>query len=316
VHVDAILTNLSVAYMQSLDSFIATRVFPMLPVDKQTNKYYTYPRDDWFRDEAKLRAPSTESAGGGYTLSTDSYSCKVYAIHKDVENQTLRNADSSINMFRDATEWVTRQLLQRLEVDWMTKYFATGIWGTDVTGAVDFTVWSDQALSDPIGDIGTGLETVLKNTGYLPNKLVLGYQTYRQLKNHPDIISRVSAGGSSSRPATVNERALAEVLDLDEVIVSKSVRVTTEENAASDTYAFNAGKHAFLCYAAPNPGVLQPSAGYTFGWRGISSGLGASTAISRFAIPTLKSERVEGESAWDHKVVSSALGYFFSGAVA
>jgi hypothetical protein len=40
VHIDQPLTNLTVAYLQSQDNFIADKVFPNVPVDKKTNKYY------------------------------------------------------------------------------------------------------------------------------------------------------------------------------------------------------------------------------------------------------------------------------------
>ena len=63
VHVDAILTNISVAYLQNQDNFIADKVFPVIPVDKKSDKYFTYTKNDWFRDEAQRRAPGTESAG-------------------------------------------------------------------------------------------------------------------------------------------------------------------------------------------------------------------------------------------------------------
>ena len=33
VHVDAILTNMSVAYMNEMDSFVASRVFPTISVN-------------------------------------------------------------------------------------------------------------------------------------------------------------------------------------------------------------------------------------------------------------------------------------------
>ena len=76
-HVDAVLTNISVAYAQQAGNFIADKVFPTVPVDKKSDKYFTYTKNDWFRDEAQRRGPGTEPAGGGYNLSTDTYSCVV-----------------------------------------------------------------------------------------------------------------------------------------------------------------------------------------------------------------------------------------------
>ena len=134
VHVDAILTNISVAYLQNQDNFIADKVFPVIPVDKKSDKYFTYTKNDWFRDEAQRRAPGTESAGGGYNLSTGTYSADVWAFHKDVDDQTVANADAPLNPLREATEFVTRRLMLRRELQWVSDFFGTGVWADDVTG--------------------------------------------------------------------------------------------------------------------------------------------------------------------------------------
>ena len=60
VHVDAALTNISIAYIQQADHFIAGRAFPRVVVEKQSDKYFSYTQPDWFRDEAEVRAPASE----------------------------------------------------------------------------------------------------------------------------------------------------------------------------------------------------------------------------------------------------------------
>jgi len=311
VHVDVPLTNISTAYMQSQDAFIATKVFPIVPVSKQTDKYYTYTKNDWFRDEAQQRADATESAGSGYGLSTATYSCDVYAMHKDIGYQTRANADSQINLDRDATQFVTQRLLLRQEIQWVTDCFATSIWATDATPS---NLWSDYTASDPIEDVETGKETILSTTGQMANTLVLGYQVYRKLKNHPDIIDRIKyTQGVTGR--TVTPELLAAMFDVDRVLVARAIKATNVEGETA-AYSFTHGKHALLLHVATSPGLLTPSAGYTFTWQGVSSGLGANVGITRMDMPTKKSERIEGEVAWDNKIVGTDLGYFFNGAVA
>jgi hypothetical protein len=159
VHVDAILTNISVAYFQQNQNFIATRVFPVVPVSKQSDKFFTYTKNDWFRDEAQRRADATESAGGGYNLSTDSYQADVYAFHKDIGDQTRANADAPINVDREAAEFVTSRIALKMETQFVSNFFTTSIWGTDTTPS---NLWSDYTSSDPIGDIETGKRTIFQ----------------------------------------------------------------------------------------------------------------------------------------------------------
>ena len=57
VHVNQPLTNISIAYLQSQMRFVADRIFPVIPVEKQSDRYYTYDRGDWNRNEMQERAP-------------------------------------------------------------------------------------------------------------------------------------------------------------------------------------------------------------------------------------------------------------------
>ncbi|MDE2100078.1 MAG: hypothetical protein KGL39_22680 [Patescibacteria group bacterium] len=308
VHIDAPLTNLSVAFLQSQSRFIASRVFPVVPVDKQSDKYFTFDRNNFFMDQMRVRAPGTESAGSGYTVSNDSYSCDVWALHQDVPDQVRQNTDMPLNPDRNATQFMTQQALLRLEKQWASDYFKSGVWTTDLTPA---SLWSDYTSSDPIGDIRTGVTTILQSTGFLPNRLVLGFQVYQKLQDHPDIIDRIKYSGQ--RVATAD--LMAELFEVEQVLVAQAVNATNLEGETA-AYDFIAGKSALLCYAAPNAGLEVPTAGYTFMWRGVSEGLGANVAVSRFRMEHLKSDRLEIEAAWDNKVVSADLGYMFNSVIA
>src|SRR5579872_5942530 len=68
VHVNVPLTQISVAYRQDNTQYIAARAFPIVPVQKQSDRYYEYDRDYWFRTEADKRRPASESAGSEYTV--------------------------------------------------------------------------------------------------------------------------------------------------------------------------------------------------------------------------------------------------------
>ena len=317
VHIDAILTNISVAYLQNQDNFIADKVFPVIPVDKKSNKYFTYTKNDWFRDEAQRRAPGTESAGGGYNLSTGTYSCDVFAFHKDVDDQTLANADTPLNPLREATEFVTRRLMLRRELQWVSDFFATSVWGTDVTGVAGTPTtgqtkqWSDYTSSDPISDIENAKSGILSATGMEGNTLVLGYDVFKSLKNHPDLVDRIKYTSSQ----TITTDMLAAMFDIPRVIVAKAVKATNNEGA-TEAYSFAHGKKALLCHVAPQPGLLTPSAGYSFSWTGVSGGLGATIGTSQFRMESIKSDRVEAEMAFDNKVIGSDLGYFWDSIVA
>lgn len=322
VHVDRPLTNMSVAYIQSEKAFVCGRVFPYVPVDRKSDKYFIYTKDDWFRDDAQLRAPATESAGGGYDIdNTPSYSCNVYAYHKDVDEQIEANSDVPLNAERDATRFVTRKLLLRQEIQFVSDFFTTGKWTGSSTGT-DITVvptWDDPT-STPIEDVQVQQAAILTNTGFEANTFVLGFQVYQKLIRHPDVIDLIKYGASPGSPAIANEEALAKIFSVQRVIVSKSVKNTAAKTPGSTTFtgALTAGKNALICYVNESPGIMEPSSGYSFMWKGISRGIGTTIAAYRIPMPWLGLEtvRVEAEIAFANKLVGADLGAFFSLCVA
>lgn len=317
VHIDAILTNASVAYIQSADNFIANKVFPIVPVDKQSDLYFKYNKADWFRDDATVRADGTEAAASGYGLSTDSYYAYVYAIKKAVGDQLLANYDIPLDPLRDAAKFTAQLLLNRQETQFVTDFITTGVWGADFAGVAgspstgEFKQWSDLANSDPIQDVENWKSTILSTTGFEANKLVLGYDVYKTLRNHPDVIDRVKYTGNSV-PDTAY---IAELFGLEEVLVAKAVKNTAKEGQTG-SYSFAFGKSALLVYSAPNPGLLLPSAGYTFQWKGVSEGLGLTVGTKQYRLEQNAATYVESQIAFANKVVAPDLGVFAGTVVA
>jgi hypothetical protein len=211
----------------------------------------------------------------------------------------------------------------RREKDWVNTYFTGGVWDNDVDGVAsspssnETIQWSDDSDSDPIGDIRLAKTAVLESTGFEPNTLVLGRPVFDVLVDHPDIVDRVkySGGVGNTSPAMVNEQTMAALLGVNRIFVPQAIENTANQGATA-SHSFIAGKKALLCYSAPSPSLMTPTAGYTFSWQGF---LGQSNefgiATKQFRMEELEADRVEGQMAWDQKLISSALGYFWDSIV-
>jgi hypothetical protein len=308
VHVDAALTDLSVRFSQSADMFVADQVFPKVGVQHRSDIYYTYDRSFWYKSDAQLRGPGAESAGSGWEISTDSFSCDVYALHKDIDDQTRANADSQLALDSDASEFLTQHMLQRREQAWVSTFFTSGVWTTDITPT---NTWDDYANGNPIDDLRLGIITMMEQTAYKPNTLVLGPHVWNKLQDHPDFLERIKY----TERAIMGTELLASMLNLKKVLIAESVRNTANEGETA-SYSFNYGKNALLLHVADSPGLNKPSAGYTFKWNGLFGGGSNGIRIKRFRLERNASDRIESEEALDQKLVSADLGYFFNAAVA
>ena len=312
-HIDRALTNVSVAYLQDANAFIADKVFPIVPVKRQSDVFYVYNKGDFMRDEAQVRGAGTESAGGDYGVeAADPYYCRKHAFHKDVTPEERLNYDEPLDADTDATDFVSQKMLIRREMAWASKFFAPGVWETEIAGADaagdGVAVKWDLPTSNPIKDITDAAVKMAGETGFKPNVLVLSPYAFNALKNHEDILDRIKY----TQKGIVTADLLATLFEVEKVVVAWAV-VNSAKKGAADAVDFIMGKHAMLCYAAPRPALRKPSAGYIFAWTGLEGSGAYGNRIVRLPMDMLGlgTERIEGEISFDVKKICGDLGVFF-----
>ena len=320
VHVDQPLTNLTLAYAQSQENFIADKVFPTVGVSKQSDKYYIYDRANMNRtgDVAKL-APRTEVNRIGMTLSTSSYFADVYGLGMDFDEQTLANEDAALDIRSAGAETLAMRLMIHREEQFASNFFVAGQWGTDNT-LTGNDQWSDYTNSDPIDAVTLARRTVqLGSGGFKPNTMVVGKEVRDKLINHPDVLARLNGGATVTNTALVTDAKLAEIFEVENFYVMEAVKNSSVEGVA-ESNAFIGGKHAMLCYTPSNAGLMSPAAGLTFAWNNLEGVNNLGITVESFSDDALKrqqiAEMIQVKMSYDMKVVGDDLGYLFINAVA
>ena len=301
VHVDQALTNISLAYAQETNTFIADRVFNKVSVDKLSNKYHVFTKSDYLRGVAEMRAPGSPTAGANFTLSQDTYSCDQFGVHMDVDDLVARNSDEGVNILTSAAQYVTEKLLQKRDQEFAAAAFTTSTWTGSSTGGdiTPGTLWSASG-GTPIKDIQTQQDAVYSKTGRKPNVLVLGRDVYTALRDSEDVLDRVKF----SERGIVTTDLLASLFDVDEVMIASSIVNSANEGAtASFSYIFDPDD-ALLVYRPQNPGLMTPAGGYMFEFENLRT--------LRYRMDQNHSERIEAVSTFDFKVPGADLGVFFN----
>ncbi len=321
VHVNTALTTIATAYMQEDDAYIADKVFPPVPVQHRSDVFFKYRKGDFFRDDFQKRADGAESAGSGWNMDQSSpYTADVWALHKDIGEQARANQDPAVDLDVAATKYLLQKGKIRRDRIFVSKFMQTGVWSRDVVGDDDgisgtttTAKWSNDAASDPITDIAVQKNYVQQNTGFLPNTLTLSYNAYMVLLKHPLVVDRIKYTTPAIGDA-LSRQLLAALFGVKNVVVSSAVYNSAAEGA-TDVFNYIAGSDALLTYSAPEPGLMVPSAGYTFPWIGLMNGVGGTegVAITQISMPWLGNGtvRTEAQMAFDMQVVGSDLGVFF-----
>lgn len=310
LHVNALLTSLSIGYTNP--AYIADKMFPIVGVNKQSDIVPKYDQSHWFRDNAKMRAPGTRSEGGGFTVDTsDSYFCNRWSRRFEIPDELRKNADAPWKLDEDATRFVTDKLQMRREVAFASAFFTTSVWGTDKTGATDFTQWSNYGASTPDVDVATYRDAVEATAGIEPNKFALGKQVFLQLKNHPTLLDRIKY----TQRAQMTADLIAALFEFDELLVGRSIYTTTKEGTAEASVSYSRiwGKNALMLYVPASASLLTPAAGYTFVWQVVANAL---QYIKRMRDEEKEIDIVEANSYFAQKATATKAGLFMSSVVA
>jgi hypothetical protein len=300
VHVDAVLSNISIAYMNNVEDFVADRAFPFVPVEHQSDLFFTYEKGAFLRDDMQKRAPGGTFPLTDYAVSTDTYSCIQWALGTDVADEVPNNADSPINLDTEKTQLLAHRALMRRERLFSVAYMTTGVWATDNTSATDW-----DATSTPITDIQVAKRTIKNASGKTANILVMGKIVHDALLTNAQIVDLIKYE-ARALPPDINA-ALATALGLKLILVSDVVYETADEGETSSLSPVM-DDDALLLHVPDAPGILTPSAGYTFRWDG-GGGMGQ---ISRVRDDMNDRDVLKIKMSIDQNLVASDLGYFFS----
>ena len=315
------LTNLSVAHFQPDDWFVSPFIFPVVPVQLSTSHYYKFSKADLARDNVQRKPQFGKVQPMIFGSEEALYKCEVDQIIVGIDQiGTLdyqRAGTPGISDPRRAkVRLATEQMKLHMDRVFAEGYFKTGIWTNEYTGVTGAAPAGkqfykfDDANFDAVHFFG-GLRTEMKRNGRRnPNTLALGVEAYEGLKRNPEILERVKYSGSTANPATINQNVLAQLLEIDRVVVLNST-YNAGGLGEEDMQFICDSKGALLCYAAPNPAIDEASAGYTFAWDML--GNGQYLAFDQYeGEKGTHTEYVEGLMSYTPEKVCDELGYFLT----
>lgn len=315
------LTNLSVAHFQPDDWFVSPFVFPIVPVQLSTSHYYKFSKADLARDNVQRKPQFGKVQPMIFGSEEALYKCEVDQIIVGIDQiGTLdyqRAGTPGISDPRRAKVRIaTEQMKLHMDRVFAEGYFKTGVWSNEYTGVTGAAPTGkqfykfDDANFDAVHFFG-GLRTEMKRNGRRnPNTLALGVEAYEGLKRNPEILERVKYSGSTANPATINQNVLAQLLEIDRVVVLNST-YNAGGLGEEDMQFICDSKGALLCYAAPNPAIDEASAGYTFAWDML--GNGQYLAFDQYeGEKGTHTEYVEGLMSYTPEKVCDELGYFLT----
>lgn len=228
VHVNTPLTNFALQFRNR--AFVADEVFPILPVVKESDLYYTFSREE-LRDIDSLRAPGALAREIEWVPSTATYVAQEYAMRHLLPDRIVNNADSpvrpKINTTAKLMKWLMLGVEKRVQAVCQNS-------GNAVATVAASPKW-DGTSPTIEKDFDTAKDSVRNNAGVEPNAFVLAENVKDVVKRDStlrDLIRYVINMGAGNRELLMNGD-LPPVLFNMAVIVAGAVEDTSKYGASS-----------------------------------------------------------------------------------
>jgi len=302
--IDPHLQSIAIAYRN--ETLIGDRVLPYVPVGKQEFRYLEHTFGESFTlPDTKVGRKSNpneiEFTASEKTSATEDHALDDFVPQNDIDNAPANYSprDRAVVGTMDFVLLGHEKRVADLVFNAASYNAANKVTlsGTDQ--------WSDFVNSDPVDDIMAGLDACLMR----PNVGVFGAEVWTKLRQHPAVVKAVNANSGDS--GVVSRRAIAELLELDEILVGRS-RLNTANKGQPVSLGRVWGKHASFIYrneAADTQGGL--TFGYTARWGERIAG-----TIRDEKRGMRGGETVRAGESIKELVVADRAGYFVQNAIA
>ena len=307
------LTAIALAY--SNRSYIADLVLPRVPVGSREFKWLRFNRDEMFT------VPETMVGRKGVPNEVQFGATEVAGFVKDyglddlVPNEDLSAAPAGYDPLGRAVEGTSELIALDREKRVADLVFNTATYPAANRATLSGTSqWSDYTNSDPYSAIMAARDGMLMpfNTG------VIGRLAWSKLRVHPKITAALApsatgnTGTSNAQGAPATLQAVADLLELDQILVGESW-INTAKPGQTASLSRVWGKHMALLHINPIASIRGNaiSFGYTAEYGNRVSG-----SIPEPKVGLRGAQRVRVGESVNEIVAASDVGYYFQNIVA
>lgn len=306
-YVDRALTNLTQAYSNDNNDFIAEKVFPVVSVDKPTGKYWVYNKNNLIIPSSTLRTGRSETKEASFGKTLSNYGpLSEHALKDFISKDELTQTDAPLNVETDVVNFLNEKMALAEEADLAATLSDTAII-TNNTTLSGTSQWSDKANSNPFNDIKTAVLAMRADALKLPNAVIFSFESWLECVDHPDFLDRIKW----SRTGVMTEADFIQLFapyGITQVHIGKVQKNTAVEGQTA-TIGSVWGKHIWVAYITPTPGLRQVNGGYTLR-------LPQEKYVDRWEVADPKGSFIRNNDYYDQMLFDDSCFYLIKNAVA
>jgi hypothetical protein len=256
VHVDGYLTNYAVQL--GTGSFAGPSIFPTHPVNKQSDLYPIYGRENITDDVITIAAPGVPAPEIEWALTNGTYFAHKRHLKKFISREENANADQVINVRNKTTMILGNKLRLGQEKRIRDLILTAGNNGTVVAAGF---IWSN-ASSDPEKDLDDARDGIEVKSGFAANTVVISAGLAKIAKRHAKLRDLVKY----TDPTLLVNGDLPPTIFGLKVVIPGAVNNTAHAGQTPVVARVWPNSSVWVGYVDPNPGPEAPTYGLTFSW--------------------------------------------------
>ena len=270
--------------------YVATEVFPVVDVMSQAGNFGKIPIEQLLQQRDTKRAPGSGYARGNWTFDKATYATEEHGAEEVVDDREAKMYSDYFKAEQISTMRAFSSVLRNAEQRVADAVFNTTTWtGSGLTTAVSIE-WSTSATAVPLTNVEAAVQKIYDGSGLWPNALIINRRVFRNLRNCAQVTDRIAASGAGSaiKASDITTQMLAQVFDLDFIIVAGSSKNSAKEGQSATPAQIWSNEYAMLCKIATGGDMREPCIGRTFHWADDGSSIGGT-------VESYRDEKVRGD---------------------
>jgi hypothetical protein len=266
------------------------------------------PIQEFLRQRELLRAPKTGYDTDDFKYDFAEYDTKDRGFEVEIDDEEAADFDDPLRYEATKSDFADDALLRGHECRVAALVFDTAAF----TGA-NFHAFGAAAHLDAT-NVPKEISTVIKpkfrkNLGMEPNTLIIAKERFDSLRNHPLVIDKLAntQGGDKVTITEITEARLAEVFEVDRVLVGKGLKNTAAPGAAATLESIWSNRYGQLCYLDPNGSNMErPTLARTYHWTKTGSKIGG--IIERYRNEKMRADYIRSRHNVHEQIVQKSCG--------
>lgn len=284
--------------------YVGTRILPAFPVSVASGTFSVIELKSLL---AQANADTRRTSNGGYargdyTFEERAYITKENGWEEPVDQRELAMYRNFFDLEAVAAARAWEHVLNSLERRIIAAAVTATVTASRTTAAG--TAWGTFASSTPINNVFAAQEAVWLRTGLWPKTLTMSRRSFRKLRRSAQVIAALEGQGAgvAATQKGISREMLAEVLDVEEIVVADAIRNTALKGQAAVIDSVFPEDQVLVSVSAQSNDFKEPCLGRTFYWGGDGSQIGEEGLIGvveRYEEPQTRKEivRVRHETA-------------------